>query len=136
MILKVRTSKSMCPDIEDLSKSKNAPSISVRDIEVLIFEIYVRVLQYWCFFVGSCLGGGSSYWEGRGHWPAATERPGPGAIWILDGQDIGYLPDIVTPDIGIFPISEITYPIIADVGTLLMSQYRVFPDIESYGTRY
>ncbi len=32
-------------------------------------------------------------------------------IWTLDSPDIGYFPDIGTPDIGIFRISGTTYPI-------------------------
>ncbi len=34
-----------CPDIEDLSISKNSPPISVRDMEILILFVNVRVLR-------------------------------------------------------------------------------------------
>jgi hypothetical protein len=59
-ILKVRASILTCPDIEYLS---NEPSISIKDIEILIFDIdvQVRVFRYQCFFFGSCLGFCSSY---------------------------------------------------------------------------
>jgi hypothetical protein len=57
-ISKVRTSISTWPNI---LISKNAPSISARDIEFLIFDIDGRILRYLCFFVGSFLGCCSSY---------------------------------------------------------------------------
>ncbi len=60
-ISKIRTSISLNPDIEDLSISTNAPSISVYDIGALCFDIEFRVLRYRCFFVGSSLGCCSSY---------------------------------------------------------------------------
>jgi hypothetical protein len=49
-ISKSRTSISLCPDIEDLTILKNAPSISVYNIEAFCFYIEFLVLRYRCFF--------------------------------------------------------------------------------------
>ncbi len=45
------------------------------------------------------------------HWHSDSDSGSaarPEAIWILDGHYVGYLLDIGTPDIGIFPISGTT----------------------------
>jgi hypothetical protein len=60
-ISKVRTLMSTCPDIKGVSMLKNAPSISVRDIEVLILDIDVfdnfcpSILVYLFFIISGLL---------------------------------------------------------------------------------
>jgi hypothetical protein len=48
-------------------------------------------------------------------------RPGPGRHAVLDGHDIGYLPDIGTPDIGIVPISGTVHTRYRDIMAGIMS---------------